>query len=80
MRVYKVEADPLSRNALVAGTPLSAGLDPRGVLCVWFDADSDQRWEAYVVGTGHPVVAGWTYLAHVLDGQFVWHVLVRPLP
>lgn len=55
----------------------------RGKLEAWFEVDTDagnRTLEIYIIGTGHEVPAvvtdGWerTYLGHVIDGSFVFHL------
>ena len=55
----------------------------RGGIEAWFEVDTDaedRTLEIYIVGTGHEVpeavTRGWeqTYLGHVIDGPFVWHL------
>ena len=58
----------------------------RGVLCLWFRADSTQPYVTQriaLMGTGNPAdhVASWAYLGTVqqFDGQLTWHVFVEPI-
>ena len=55
----------------------------RGGIEAWFEVDGDaedRTLEIYIVGTGHEVpeavTRGWeqTYLGHVIDGPWVWHL------
>jgi hypothetical protein len=58
---------------------LSAGLDPKGVPCLWaMVLPGEGKWKVSVriVGTGNPVdeVVGWKFVNSFVDGPFVWHV------
>ena len=55
----------------------------RGGIEAWFEVDTDaedRTLEVYIVGTGHDVpeavTRGWesTYLGHLIDGPWVWHL------
>ena len=55
----------------------------RGGIEAWFEVDTDaedRTLEVYIVGTGHKVpeavTRGWeqTYLGHLVDGPWVWHL------
>ena len=44
---------------------------------LWADVDTDngeRRYELRVIGTGHPVPFGMTYVNTVFQGPFVWHI------
>lgn len=58
-----------------------AGLDPRGVPCVWVEVPSDktalERITIFVVGTGNPVPAAAAHhVGSFVQGPFVWHIYV----
>ena len=79
---YKLEVQHESQiieAQLAQGGILSAGLDPSGVLCVWFEIRDDVDAipiSFRVVGTGWQMVGmdSFRYVATVTQGAFVWHV------
>ena len=75
-----VHGFPLSQE--IFGVPWGAyfvhvGQDPNSDWCLWAEVDrSNMRTslKVFVIGTGHEVPEGATYLASIVDGPFVWHV------
>lgn len=61
-------------NAIV----IHAGLDPKGVPCVWAEVESNKRLapvELFIVGTGNPMPEKSTvHIGSFVQGPFVWHV------
>lgn len=51
--------------------------DPTGTLAVWIETTPgapEVARDLHVVGTGHPVPEGATYVGTAIDGLFVWHL------
>ncbi len=59
-------------------TPMSAGLDPQGDLCLWGSVDdegSPVKIEIAIRGTGRGMPpARFKFLETVKDGSFMWHI------
>ena len=60
---------------------LSAGLDPKGVPCVWAKVQPGSPElcvRLAIVGTGNPMVEAtpWKFIGSFVHGPFVWHVFV----
>lgn len=58
--------------------------DQHGQPTLWLEVDTDAlgQWARpfHVIGTGHPVPAGGTYVGSSHSGPFVWHVYETPAP
>lgn len=55
---------------------LHAGSDPRGVLCAWFEVDTDNSQETIAFeafGTGQEIPRGARHITTTRDGPFIWH-------
>ena len=58
---------------------LSVGVDAPGA-CLWVLVNTENEkapMRIRIRGTGHPIESAkdWTYLGHVIQAPFIWHVL-----
>lgn len=83
--IHKTPLDPTAVTRVESPVrPLSVGLDPRGVLCVWYWAAEHPKernsWDLEVLGTG---IADrerdeiGEFLGTVAVSSFIAHVFVR---
>jgi hypothetical protein len=76
--VYKYNLSSVEHLIPEGFTPVHAGVDPNGDVCVWAEvnpAAAPQAVRFFVVATGAPVIEGhWTHVATYIDDPFVWHV------
>lgn len=61
--------------------PLTLQLQ-KGMPCAWFEVDDGlmkHDRKVYIVGTGHPLPEGLTYLGtfQILDGEMVFHAFIE---
>jgi len=80
MKIFKYEVDHEKIPIPYKSRILKAGLDIHGKLCIWILVDETSEYNALltvvVVGTGHPVPDGYTYVDTYNEGPFVWHIFV----
>jgi len=59
---------------------IHAGLDPKGVPCVWAAVDPESELipvKILVVGTGNPLRSHFDrHVGSFIQGPFVWHVFI----
>lgn len=53
------------------------GPDPKGVLCVWAEVDTDNaptKYKLMIAGTGQEIPDNAIWLRSCVEGDFVWHL------
>jgi len=80
MKIFKYEVDHEKILVPYKSRILKAGRDPTGKLCIWILIDETSECNVplrtIVVGTGHDVPDGYTYVDTYNEGPFVWHIFV----
>jgi hypothetical protein len=74
--VYKYALDDSANQIPHSAKLVHAGLDPNGVMCAWFEIDTENSPSTVifmVFGTGHELTRGAKHIISVIDGPFVWH-------
>lgn len=83
---------PLGRHEIqgigfpIGSKILSAGLDPKGDLCIWVEVDPDEKEKSgcaiFIQGTGNPMhddleSGKGQFIDTVREGDFMWHIYAR---
>lgn len=82
MNIHKYRIEPGAYTRITAEKIIHFGLDPKGVVSAWGEADPDAiaaKWEVCIIGTGWSVPEGMDHIGSCTDGLFVWHLYGRAL-